>query len=470
MSPLNELANNLYHNYESYKERRLNNRRIKHSDILPLLNELKDKNIFTLNKLGESHQGREIFLIKAGHGEKKIFLWSQMHGDESTATMAIFDFFNFLSSTDHFNDFKKDLLSNITLYFIPMLNPDGAEIFQRRNSLEIDINRDALKTKSIEARILKNTFEQIKPDFGFNLHDQDSYYSPGKSFKSASISLLAPPVDDRNSKSKSRKKAMKLISELYVILHNFIPGHIAKYSDEFEPRAFGDNFQKWGMSTILIESGFWKDDTEKQFLRKLNFITYICAFASIAFASYENFDENIYESIPLNKENLLDLILRNVNINFGNSKVQIDIGILLEEINIPETNSCYIKSKIAEIGDLSTNFGFEEFDCSVFEAEVGKTFYDEFVNYYDLEEVNFKDLYSQGFTNVILTSEFEDAFLDLPINIFKSKEKAKEKLKIDCCANLVLKKNNEVKYVILNGFLFDLNDDLSKIKNGIVIQ
>ncbi len=470
MSPFNELANNLYHNYEFYKEHRLNKRRFKHSDILPLLNELKDKNIFTINKLGESHQDREINLIKCGHGDKKIFLWSQMHGDEPTATMAIFDLFNFLSSSDHFNDFKKDLLSKVTLYFIPMLNPDGAEFFQRRNSLEIDINRDALQARSIEAKILKNTFEKIKPDFGFNLHDQDSYYSPGKSFKSASISLLAPPVDDRNTVSKSRRKAMKLISELYLILHNFIPGHIAKYSDEFEPRAFGDNFQKWGMSTILIESGFWKDDTEKQFLRKLNFITYICAFASIASNSYENFDQNIYESIPLNKENLLDLILRNVNINFGNSKVQIDIGILLEEINDPESNSSYYKSKIAEIGDLSTNFGFEEFDCTDYDAEIGKTFQDEFLNYSELEELNFKDLFAQGFTNVILTSSFEDAFLELPINIFKSKEKAKEKIKIDCCANLVLKKKNEVKYVILNGFLFDMKDDLSKIKNGIVIQ
>ena len=52
------------------------------------------------------------------------------------------------------------------------------------------------------------------------------------------------------------------------VLSDFIPGHIGRYSDDYEPRAFGDNFQTWGTSTILIETGGWKGDPEKQFLRK----------------------------------------------------------------------------------------------------------------------------------------------------------------------------------------------------------
>ncbi|MCK7519053.1 MAG: hypothetical protein MZV64_15670 [Ignavibacteriales bacterium] len=81
---------------------------------------------------------------------------------------------------------------------------------------------------------------------------------------------------------------MKLIGELYKMLNHFIPGHIAKYRDDYEPRAFGDNFQKWGTSTILVESGVWKDDTEKSILRKLNFISFISAFYSIASKSYKH--------------------------------------------------------------------------------------------------------------------------------------------------------------------------------------
>ena len=66
-----------------------------------------------------------------------------MHGDEPTATQAIFDIFNFLQSED-FQDEKDAMLSNLTVHFLPMLNPDGAERFQRRNLLGIDINRDAI--------------------------------------------------------------------------------------------------------------------------------------------------------------------------------------------------------------------------------------------------------------------------------------------------------------------------------------
>ena len=38
----------------------------------------------------------------------------------------------------------KRILSALTLYVVPMLNPDGAERYQRRNAQNIDLNRDAL--------------------------------------------------------------------------------------------------------------------------------------------------------------------------------------------------------------------------------------------------------------------------------------------------------------------------------------
>jgi murein tripeptide amidase MpaA len=117
-----------------------------------------NKNIF---RVGCKWQRDEIsFNLSAGR--KKIFLWSQMHGDEPTATMAIFDIFNFFSDNSRFSDFKKKLLENVTIYFMPMVNPDGAEIYQRRNIFNVDLNRDAVRQQMPEARILKNTFEASK--------------------------------------------------------------------------------------------------------------------------------------------------------------------------------------------------------------------------------------------------------------------------------------------------------------------
>ena len=45
---------------------------------------------------GASAEGREILLVRAGHGADSILLWSQMHGDEPTATGAIIDLLEFL--------------------------------------------------------------------------------------------------------------------------------------------------------------------------------------------------------------------------------------------------------------------------------------------------------------------------------------------------------------------------------------
>lgn len=60
-----------------------------------------------------------------------------------------------------------------------MLNPDGAELFVRRNAQQIDINRDAIYLQSPEARILKSVRDSLQPDFGFNLHDQHKYHAAG---------------------------------------------------------------------------------------------------------------------------------------------------------------------------------------------------------------------------------------------------------------------------------------------------
>lgn len=204
MDQYKEFTESLNNNYQEFREKSLSRRRFKHSEILPLINGLKENGLFTVKQIGSSAQGREIYLISLGKGNTKVFLWSQMHGDESTATMALFDICNFFRRSDQFDDFRKDILNNITIYFIPMVNPDGAELFERRNSMQIDINRDALKQQTPEAKILTDTFNSLKAGFGFNLHDQSIYYSAGRTADSASISFLAPPADYDKSVSPVR--------------------------------------------------------------------------------------------------------------------------------------------------------------------------------------------------------------------------------------------------------------------------
>jgi hypothetical protein len=363
-----EFAAALYYNYFNYKGKSLTTRRIKHSDISKLINRLDDK-IFHVSKQGESYSGRDINLITTGKGEKKIFMWSQMHGDESTATMALFDIFNFLSERDGFDSVRQKIFNNASLYFLPMVNPDGAEEFKRGNYLDIDINRDAIRMQSPEGKILRNTFDMINADFGFNLHDQNIRYTAGNTHKTAAISFLAPLFDQRGSVNVTRGNAIKIISGLIRIMNNYIPGHISKYEEGYEPRSFGDTFQGLGTSTILIESGGWKDDKEKQFIRKLNFILLLSAINTIIDNDYDNESYELYNNLSFNKEYLYDLILRNLRIKNENKVSLIDIGINNNEDFDENSGNTKIISCIEEIGDLTNFYGNEDCDLAGYYVE-----------------------------------------------------------------------------------------------------
>jgi hypothetical protein len=467
-----DISNYLYYNHEIFKEVSLSKRRIKYNDILPLIDNLKHHSRFWVSKIGESSLGRDIFLIRLGTGDTKVFLWSQMHGDESTATMALFDIFNFFSKSNDYNWLREKLLEKITFYFIPMLNPDGAERFQRRTELGIDINRDALKLETPEAKILMNSFNSIHAHFGFNLHDQSPRYSTGNSNKPPSISFLAPAFDSNKTVNQTRENAIKLISKMIIILNHYIPGHISKYSDEFEPRAFGDLFQSLGMSTILVESGGWKNDNEKQFIRKLNFIGLLTAFYSIAEESYKTAPKSVYDNLPFNENYIFDLLLRNVIMKKNGKNIKIDVAINFSEVNTESSAGYYFKSKIEDIGDLSNYYGINDYDFTGYTIEEGKTFKEKIKSLEQIGKLNFQKLHSNGFTNVLLdVYSINEIFSKHPINIcLKNCHVEKLRFKLDNPANLILKKGNKIKYVIINGSLISVDKSIGNVVNGLILK
>jgi hypothetical protein len=350
----------LFDAYDNYKEIALTKRRFKHSDILPLIRQFS----FEKSIIGESFEGREIFKIKLGQGKRRILLWSQMHGNEATATMAIFDILNFLTSQeDYFQDFRKEILENMELHFVPMLNPDGAERFVRRTAQGIDMNRDALALQCPESKLLKGLVVDLQPEFSFNLHDQNIRYSAGNSSEQATISFLATAYNQETEWNEVRTKSRQVISAMNETLKEFIPKNIGRFSDEFEPRAFGDNIQKWGSSLILIESGGYKDDTEKQFIRKLNFVTILSAFEAILNNSYHNFTLEDYLQIHQNQKCLFDLKIVNAKIKSGETTFEVDLGINLEENNNWSASDFSYKSVIEDMGDLSVFWGIQTLDA-----------------------------------------------------------------------------------------------------------
>src|SRR5690606_3927588 len=86
--------------HATYREEALYHRRFKHSDVDSLIKKHQNNALLNITQIGASVQGRSIYEVEYGKGDKKVMLWSQMHGDEPTATMALFDLFNFLEGKD----------------------------------------------------------------------------------------------------------------------------------------------------------------------------------------------------------------------------------------------------------------------------------------------------------------------------------------------------------------------------------
>lgn len=346
---------NIFNDYKYFKEKSLKTKHTKHKNIVPLILKLKNKPIFQTEIKGYSIENRTIYSIKTGNGKQKILLFSQMHGDEATGTQAVFDILNFISNPKKYKKERDYILKKCTLFFIPMLNPDGAEQNKRENAAGIDINRDARKLQSPESKILMKTINKINADFVFTLHDQSKYYAAGNTKKPATVSFLAPAYDYEKSTNKTRAKSMKIIVKMKKVLENYIPKQICKYSDFYMPASFGDNFQKKGISTILLESGYYENDAEKQFVRKLNFTAILNGIKSIADKSYKKEKIKNYKLIPFNaSEKLFDYIIRNVEIERNGQKFITDVGIRKDE---SKKNPEY---HIDETGDLSDYCAWNE--------------------------------------------------------------------------------------------------------------
>lgn len=460
-----------YETYENYKEPSLGKRRIKHADLQPLIDTIAVRPEFEVRRVGSSLEGRPLRLISVGRGDTDVFLWSQMHGDEPTATQAVFDILNFLASED-FKDEKEQLLSTLRIHFLPMLNPDGAEVFQRRNTLGIDINRDALMLQSPEGQTLKRVRDSLEAEFGFNLHDQSRYYNAVRTPKPATISYLAPAYNYEKEVNEVRGRAMQVIAYMNRILQQYAPGQVGRYNDDFEPRAFGDNIQKWGTSAILIESGGYPGDLEKQEIRKLNYVSILSAIYAIGSGSYRDLPLEDYYAIPENDRMLFDLKIERVSYPLLGSEYLMDFGIFHFEVDKKGHRDFWNSSRIGDMGDLSTYYGYETLDASGYTLREGLVYPEVLPDEKAAAGLDFWKLLGQGITYIrVANLPKELSSSPYPINLVSASFKGPGgKWDVGDNPTFVLWKDGKPAYAVVNGFLLDLEARKGAVKNGMVFR
>ncbi|MEW4924530.1 M14 family zinc carboxypeptidase [Algibacter sp. 2305UL17-15] len=311
--------------FQKHKESTLFHRYITNENIAPLLPNLKK--FADVNVVGKSVLDDAIYSIKIGTGNKKILMWSQMHGNESTTTKAIFDFLNTCIAGSVLTD---TILKSCTILIIPILNPDGAKAYTRINANKVDLNRDAQDRSQPESRVLREAFEAFKPDYCYNLHGQRTIFSAGSTNKSATVSFLAPAQDEACTVTPTRKIAMEIIAEMNNTLQGFIPNQVGVYDDAFNLNCVGDTFQSENVPTILFEAGHFPNDYAREKTRKLIYISYLTSLYYIAKNEVDGSNHKAYFDIPENGKLFFDVIIRNAKLDVNDRKT-IDIAIQFEE-------------------------------------------------------------------------------------------------------------------------------------------
>ena len=326
-----------------------------------------DPRLFAMERAGASLENRSINMITVGSGPFRVLLWSQMHGDEPTATAALFDVFEYLRRHDG-DPAVRRILSALTLYVVPMLNPDGAERFQRRNAQQIDVNRDALRLQSPEGRLLKELRERLAPRVGFNLHNQSWATTVGDPPKPASMSLLSVAYDKAGSESAGRALTRKLCAVIRDAVEPLAPGQIGRYDEDFEVRAFGDNLTLWGTPVVLIETGPFPSPTPDPFLVRMNFVAIVSALDALATGAVEHADPARYETLPVNESRGFYILVKNATVVAGTGvkPFTADIGVsgVRRVRSVAGQRQIVVQTAINDLGDLRTSSGLRTIDAS----------------------------------------------------------------------------------------------------------
>ncbi|PHS15940.1 MAG: peptidase M14 [Kangiella sp.] len=438
--------------YESIKQSGLNSLFIHPDRVYSLIDDLinaypDNQSHVKINQVGSSFLEKPIYKVTLGSGSINIFLWSQMHGDESTATASLFDLINYTLSpenTEWFDSWR----DKITLHIVPMLNPDGAELEQRVNAQSIDINRDAKALQTPEGRLLLSLAEEINPVFGFNLHSQNRFYTVGNTNNSAVISLLAPAYNDSNETNDSRKKAKQLISVINQAIQVQYPHHVGRYDDTYSYRSFGDLFSAKGIATILIEAGYYKDDQTRQIPRWLTFLSIVESINAINEQSFTKESLDNYDAIPFNNEDgLVDLLLTKVLIN---DDYQVDISINYDDF--------FKNGSVDSIGDLSTISGMCSIDMQSYKMESIKGY--PLNQTLTLTMETYINLLNDGYGYFVGDESLLNNHTNLPV-IFSHQE-VNCSARLNQPANFLFSKNGKMALVILNGIVINLENITSE--------
>jgi len=201
-----------------------------------------------LTSIGRSVQGRNLWMVTLGTGApKRVFYLCRQHGHEPASTEGALDFMTELVKADD-DTMPANYLKTVTVYVVPMANPDGSEAFLRHNAHDVDLNRDWIKRTQPETRALYAEISRLHPDL---MTDQHELYPNDTRPDFAEVvavgSGTAPSVITASLDAQAAVSGLMQAEGFPIISHTITDTHPARLAHRF-------NSIKLGVPTVLFET------------------------------------------------------------------------------------------------------------------------------------------------------------------------------------------------------------------------
>jgi hypothetical protein len=264
----------------------------------------------SLETVGRSNEGRDLYLAKVGTGPTKVLYITQQHGNEPLGTEAALQLLQRVGNGGAGWD---AILSKVTLLVIPKVNPDGSERFQRQNhdpdcsgafctpGVGFDVNRwhdPAIAPEANpvpEAAAVQRVAIKYQPNMVVDYHHQGSYRSADGDLITASI--FWPNHPDAPAPAVALSRQLCLV--IFDTLMHYGFAEVSQYPGTL-PRGIARNsYGIRGAGSVLVELRGDIGQKSSGMLVRTAYASMAALLESIAEGTVHTLDPARADAIPL---------------------------------------------------------------------------------------------------------------------------------------------------------------------------
>lgn len=141
---------------------------VSNKDLYALLADVAKHSHITVTEEGRSVANNPIQLVRIKRAESpkwRVFFYGQQHGNETSGKDALAYLIREYARNPQL------VPEDVDLYILPLVNPDGAAEYSRRNHADADLNRDHILFEQPETQILHRIGRRIQPHIAVDGHE-----------------------------------------------------------------------------------------------------------------------------------------------------------------------------------------------------------------------------------------------------------------------------------------------------------